>query len=85
MFKKLVKFSMTSDRTNFVCTILSSNSDDTVEQLNDLKDDIAADIRTQAVVISGEIQSQTGNLISKYIVFIYVCVIVKTPIYLSIK
>jgi len=40
----------------------SSNSDDTMEQLNELKEGIAADLRTQAVVISGEIQSQTGNI-----------------------
>ena len=48
-----------------------------MERLNELKEGIAADLRTQAVVISGEIQSQTGNTIGKYIVFIYVCWIVK--------
>ena len=40
----------------------SPNSDNTVEQLNELKEGIAADLRTQAVVISGEIQSQNGNI-----------------------
>jgi len=38
-----------------------------MEQLNELKEGIAADLRAQAVVISGEIQSQTGNIFWIYI------------------
>jgi len=32
-----------------------------IEQLNDLRENIAAGVRTQAVVLTDEIQNQSGN------------------------
>jgi len=37
-------------------------SDATMQELTELKEDIHTDLRTQAVVVSGEIQNLTGNL-----------------------
>jgi len=44
--------------------LIFSTSDTAMQELAELKEDIHTDLRTQAVVISGEIQNQAGNMSS---------------------